>query len=278
MATRSQARDGAIALLYAIDMGNESADEDYLKAELATKKIINKQQDFALGLIKGTLENKALLDLLIEERLFEWKIARVGALDRAILRMGGYELLFSEIDVAIIINEAINISKVYGDDKSPKFINGVLDNLAKLRGDKEALIRAALAAREAMLPIPKDASSMEETNADAKGREKKRVQDGAKRGVTSTPRDAKRGVKQGANSGKRDGMKSGIKNDARSGMRSGTKDSAKEGVKDKGASKSIATSKSSDTQDSPSALLNPPSQLGPNSKNARLIKRPSKDG
>jgi transcription antitermination protein NusB len=71
------------------------------------------------------------IDEKIVESLKEWDFDRLGAIERATLRLGAYEILFGELDSAVIINEAIEITKAFGTEQSPKFINGVLDAVAK---------------------------------------------------------------------------------------------------------------------------------------------------
>ena len=130
MATRTQAREYVIGLLYAYDLGNESIAK-FSDVILEDKKIRNKQKDFALGLFNGTIKNLEKVDIEISEHLKEREIADVGSVEKAILRLSIYEILFSELDKAIIINEAIELSKRLAADNAPKFINGVLDSINK---------------------------------------------------------------------------------------------------------------------------------------------------
>jgi len=130
MATRTQARESVIGLLYAYDLGNESIAK-FSDIILEDKKIRNKQKDFALGLFNGTIENLLVLDKEISDHLKERKIEDVGSVEKAILRLSIYEILFSGLDKAIIINEAIELSKRLAADNAPKFINGVLDSIQK---------------------------------------------------------------------------------------------------------------------------------------------------
>ncbi len=130
MATRTQARESVIGLLYAYDLGNESIAK-FSDIILEDKKIRNKQKDFALQLFNGTIENLARVDQEIAQHLKQREIADVGSVEKAILRLSIYEILFSELDKAIIINEAIELSKRLATDNAPKFINGVLDSITK---------------------------------------------------------------------------------------------------------------------------------------------------
>lgn len=127
MATRHQVREAVISLLYARDMAGE---EDNFKDEfLEDKKIRNRQKDFANSLFNGVVINLSKIDESLNLYLSEYKIDEVGEIERAILRLGAYEILFTKIDKAVVINEAIELAKDMAGDNSPSFINGVLDNL-----------------------------------------------------------------------------------------------------------------------------------------------------
>lgn len=130
MATRTQARESVIGLLYAYDLGNEGIAK-FSDEILEDKKIRNKQKDFALTLFNGTIENLETVDKEIAEHLKSREIDDVGAVEKAILRLSIYEILFSDLDKPIIINEAIELSKRLASDNAPKFINGVLDSIEK---------------------------------------------------------------------------------------------------------------------------------------------------
>jgi len=134
MATRQQARMAVVSLLYAYDLGNGNTSE-HSSEILEEKKIRNKQKDFALGLYEGVMEHIEEIDKAIIEHLKEWDFERLGAIERATLRLATYEILFSGLDSAVVINEAVEITKSFGTEQSPKFINGVLDAIAK---DKKA--------------------------------------------------------------------------------------------------------------------------------------------
>ena len=130
MATRHQAREAVIGLLYAYDLGNPEI-KKFAEEILEEKKIRNKQREFALNLFKGTVEHLNAIDEEIKKHLESWEMDRLGHIERAILRLGAYELLFTDLDPAIVINEAVELAKKLGSDQSPKFVNGVLDAIAK---------------------------------------------------------------------------------------------------------------------------------------------------
>ncbi len=134
MATRHQARESIITLLYAEDIGNAGI-EKFIDELFEEKKIRNQQKEFALGLYRGVKEHVVLIDEAINLHLKEWNLSEIGMLERAILRLGAYEILYSSLDNAVIINEAIELAKKLCNETSPKFINGVLDAISK---DEEA--------------------------------------------------------------------------------------------------------------------------------------------
>ena len=130
MATRHHARMAVVSLLYAYDLGNGNIAEHTAEI-LEEKKIRNKQKDFALALYEGVMENIEACDKAIIEHLKEWDFERLGAIERATLRLASYEILFGDLDSAVVINEAVEITKAFGTEQSPKFINGVLDAISK---------------------------------------------------------------------------------------------------------------------------------------------------
>ena len=130
MATRTQARESVVGLLYAYDLGNEAIAK-FSDVILEDKKIRNKQKDFALNLFNGTIKNLEVVDKEISSHLNQRAIDDVGFVEKAILRLSIYEILFSGLDKPIVINEAIELSKRLASDNAPKFINGLLDSIKK---------------------------------------------------------------------------------------------------------------------------------------------------
>ena len=130
MATRHQARMAVVSLLYAFDLGNGDI-ADHSDEILEEKKIRNKQRDFAMTLFEGVMDNLEKIDAGVVKHLKDWDFERLGAIERATLRLGCYEILYNDLDDAVIINEAIEITKAFAAEQSPKFINGVLDAISK---------------------------------------------------------------------------------------------------------------------------------------------------
>jgi len=138
MATRHQARTAVVGLLYAFDLGNENI-ANFSDEILEEGKIRNKQREFSNSLFHGTVENLEMLDKEIESHLTDWDYDGIGKVEKAIMRLGAYEILVAKTDKAIIINEAVELAKTLADEKSPQFINAVLDALGekKVKEPKE---------------------------------------------------------------------------------------------------------------------------------------------
>jgi len=130
MATRHQSRTAVVGLLYAYDLGNENI-SDFTDDILEESKIRNKQREFSHGLFNGTLENLKMIDKEIQDHLKDWDYNAIGKVEKAIMRLAGYEILVDKTDRAIIINEAVELAKELADEKAPQFINGVLDAIGK---------------------------------------------------------------------------------------------------------------------------------------------------
>lgn len=125
--TRHEQRYKAMTILYQAflyDNNNISYD---------IKKIINEQMEenskFVNTLVMGVIDNKEKLDELANKYLKDWDISRLGFTDQAILRLGIFEILNTDTPDVTCIDEAIELSKEYSDEKVCKMINGVLDKV-----------------------------------------------------------------------------------------------------------------------------------------------------
>ncbi len=132
MATRTQARESVIGLLYAYDLGNEGIVK-FVDEILEDKKIRNKQKEFALNLFNGVVENIVKIDEEIVSHLNQGILSDIGSVEKSILRLAVYEIQYAELEKAIIINEAIELAKKLASDGAPKFMNGLLDKVEKLK-------------------------------------------------------------------------------------------------------------------------------------------------
>jgi N utilization substance protein B len=130
MATRQQARSAVVGLLYAYDLGNETIGT-FFDEILEEQKIRNKQREFSNELFKGTIDNLAMIDNELSKHLSTWDMDSIGKIEKAIMRLGAYEIMIAGTDRAIIINECVELAKNLADEKGPAFINGVLDSIGK---------------------------------------------------------------------------------------------------------------------------------------------------
>ncbi|UIN48865.1 transcription antitermination factor NusB [Bacillus safensis] len=122
---RRTAREKALQTLFQIDVSNIDP------KEAITHALDEQESDpFFEELVFGVLEQKDKLDDMISQHLVNWKLDRIANVDRAILRLSVYEMVYQEdIPVSVSMNEAIELAKSFGDDKAPKFVNGVLSNI-----------------------------------------------------------------------------------------------------------------------------------------------------
>lgn len=131
MGNRRKSREAALQALYQIDLAKaepEKALEQYWKNNIDTEEI----QEFANLLVQGVTSHLSELDQLIEKHSTHWKLSRMACVDRNILRMAAYELMYCrDIPASVSLNEAIEVGKKFGTEDSSSFINGILDNLAK---------------------------------------------------------------------------------------------------------------------------------------------------
>jgi N utilization substance protein B len=95
------------------------------------REAMGETSDFSRLLVTGTVENSDAVDGMIKKHLVNWDFSRLNLVDRALLRLSVYELLFQNTAPSVVIDEAIDISREYGTDDSYRFINGVLDGVRK---------------------------------------------------------------------------------------------------------------------------------------------------
>lgn len=141
---RSLARERALQALYQVDL----ADSDPLEALRAAwgseaQKPDAKAVDFAESLVRGVIERREKLDAAIERYSHRWRVERMSRIDRNILRLAAFELMFGPaMPPRVVLNEAIELAKRYGSEDSSAFINGILDRVAaeisevKVAGDE----------------------------------------------------------------------------------------------------------------------------------------------
>lgn len=134
MSARSKARKRALDALYAADISK--LDPTVLLSETLSQVSDRQNQqaifDYAETLVNGYRSNSQNIDSQLQGLSDGWKLERMPALDRAILRIGAWEILFNdEVPAEVAISEAVALAGEYSTDDSPKFVNGVLARLAK---------------------------------------------------------------------------------------------------------------------------------------------------
>ena len=143
MATRHQVRQAVITFLYAHEM--DTFNENFASEYFAEQKIKNEQKNFAETLFGGVLENIDNIDEKINSYLSSFKLAELGAMERAILRLGAHEILAQTCEARVAISEAVALASEFGSTNGVKLVNGVLDNIAK---DKSPVASAAVDTKE----------------------------------------------------------------------------------------------------------------------------------
>ena len=126
---RTELRKKIMTILYQIFL-YESNRIDY-KVEDVIKESVPVENDFVNEIVNGVLEYKNDIDRIANKHLKDWTIDRLGKTDQAILRMGIYELVYTDTPEIVAINEAVELAKKYSSDEGPSFVNGVLAKLAK---------------------------------------------------------------------------------------------------------------------------------------------------
>ncbi len=126
MTRRSRAREVALQVLYHDDLnpGHNPADDDrFLAARLSVDELVK----FARSLVAGVRRNRGELDQMLSQTADNWSLERMAATDRNVLRLGAYEILYSDTPDRVAINEAVELAKRFGSKQSAQFVNGILD-------------------------------------------------------------------------------------------------------------------------------------------------------
>jgi len=131
MGARRKARELAVQMLYQYDLSGNAPDmiietfEDLQKSKPNTR-------EFATKIFRGTVDHISDIDTMIQAQAENWRLSRMAVVDRNIIRMSVYEFLHETgTPKLVVIDEAIEIAKRYGNDKSSQFINGILDGILK---------------------------------------------------------------------------------------------------------------------------------------------------
>ena len=136
---RHQGRELALQLLYAFEMISRE-DSDFistLKTVIKNYKIFEREHeiplnDFTIDLLQTVINNLGQVDQHLKDVITNWKLDRLSHIDRNLLRLAVAEIyFFGDIPPKVTINEYIEIAKVFGDNDSPSFVNGILDSIAR---------------------------------------------------------------------------------------------------------------------------------------------------
>lgn len=112
--SRRKSREEAFKALYAREASGQYGPEQ--------------ESDFTRTLIEGVISHQDSLDEQLSEHLTDWRMDRVYPVERVLLRLGLFEILHTETNKAVVINEAVELAKEYGDEGTGAFVNGILDN------------------------------------------------------------------------------------------------------------------------------------------------------
>lgn len=129
--TRREARELVLRMLFQIDLGKQPA-SDVIIAGLGQSQLDEKNSSFAVDVTNGTLQNLKAIDRKIQSFASDWTLDRQAAVDRNILRLATYEILYlHDAPVAAVVNEAVELAKKYSTAESGKFVNGILGAIAR---------------------------------------------------------------------------------------------------------------------------------------------------
>jgi len=137
---RRTAREMAVQMLYQSDLGGSPLPHifstfdlsEYLAREAADAGRVDEAFHYAQDLVRGAVEHQERIDELIRSQADNWRLERMPAVDRNILRLAIYEMLFEkETPKLVVLDEAIELAKKFGSEQSGRFVNGLLDGLLK---------------------------------------------------------------------------------------------------------------------------------------------------
>jgi transcription antitermination protein NusB len=134
MARRSRAREVAFQILYQDDLNlhcSPALGEQLIEERLRFDDLA----EFARALVAGVRRHRAEVDGLLEGAASNWSLKRMAATDRNVLRLGAYEIMFSDTPDRVAIDEAVELAKRFGSTQSSQFVNGILDKVMHEKGE-----------------------------------------------------------------------------------------------------------------------------------------------
>ena len=133
--TRSKIRELAFELLYSLEIQKVEKEsiEEQIKIFLETNEITDKKaEEYFTDVVYGIQTNSEKIQETISSNLASnWKIERISKISLVLLKLSTYELIYKKIPYKVVINEVVELAKLYGDENAPSFINGVLGNIVK---------------------------------------------------------------------------------------------------------------------------------------------------
>ncbi len=139
MTRRSRGREVALQVLYQVEQ-NPGMPPDEVSRFIHRRLLDDRKLcEFTQGLVDGVKEHQAGIDAMISQVAENWRLDRMAAIDRNILRLGAYEMLFRpEIPAKVAINEALELAKRYSTAQSSRFVNGILDRVLQRQAEETA--------------------------------------------------------------------------------------------------------------------------------------------
>jgi transcription antitermination factor NusB len=136
MRKRTRAREFALQILYQLDITNDKLEDvlDNFWQEQEEERVDSAIKDFTQSIVRGVVENLKLIDERISQHATNWQLKRMAVVERNILRLASFELLFrSDIPPKVSINEAVDLAKRFSGEEAGKFVNGILDKIKNER-------------------------------------------------------------------------------------------------------------------------------------------------
>src|SRR3954469_25393705 len=159
MTRRTRGREIALQVLYQADLNPGLSPEEIRR--FVDRRLLGDKKlcEFTRGLIAGINEHQPRIDALISEVAENWRIDRMEAIDRNILRLGAYEILYCpDVPTKVAINESLELAKRYSTAQSSRFVNGILDRLQAVDTSSAETAREPEAPAEPPPPPPQDES------------------------------------------------------------------------------------------------------------------------
>jgi N utilization substance protein B len=132
LGARRRGREIAMQILYQLE-ANPLDTREVLESFWEHGAASGQVREFTTRIVEGVLQHREEIDRLIRKHSEHWRLERINRVDKSILRMGVFELLFcDDIPVKVALNEAVDLGKKYGTEESGSFINGILDKISRI--------------------------------------------------------------------------------------------------------------------------------------------------